>query len=104
MGADVPNEETVSSNSIYRGKVLHFKKMTVRLQSGKIYQREIVEHPGAVTLIPLIGDKVILIRQFRLPIGKAIYELPAGTISKGEDSEACAKREMWRRQDIGLAN
>lgn len=94
MRADVPNEVTVSSTTIYRGKELHFKKATVRLQSGRIYTREIVEHPGAVTLIPLIGDKVVLIRQFRLPATKAIYELPAGTISEGEDSEACAEREI----------
>jgi ADP-ribose pyrophosphatase len=68
--------------------------MNVKLQSGKIFTREIVEHPGAVTLIPLLDDKVILIRQFRLPVGKAIYELPAGTISEGEDPYTCAEREI----------
>jgi len=94
MESDVPIEEVMSSTTIHRGRVLHFKNTTVKLPSGKLYTREIVEHPGAVALIPIIDDKVILIRQFRLTTDKVIYELPAGTLSKGEDPDACAEREI----------
>lgn len=94
MNADVPAEESLSSTTIFQGRVLCFKKVTVRLPSGKLHSREIVEHPGAVTLIPVIDDKVVLIKQFRLAAGKVIYELPAGTISPGEDPDTCAEREI----------
>ena len=94
MGKDALAEEVVSSTTIHRGRVLQFKNMTVRLPSGRLFTREIVEHPGAVTLIPIIEDKVILIRQFRLAAGRSICELPAGTLSKGEDPDACAAREI----------
>jgi ADP-ribose pyrophosphatase len=94
METDIPPEEVVSSTTIYRGRVLHFKNTTVKLPSGNLYARELVEHPGAVALIPLLEDRVILIRQFRLTTGKVIYELPAGTMSQGEDPDACAKREI----------
>lgn len=94
MEVDPPSEEIVSTNTIYQGKVLRFSKLTVKLSSGRIHTREIVEHPGAVTLIPILGDKIILVRQFRLSTGKVIYELPAGTISSGESPEACAEREI----------
>ena len=94
MDKDILAEEVVSSTTIYQGRVLHFKNTTVKLPSGRLYPREIVEHPGAVALIPILEDKVILIRQFRLTTGKAIYELPAGTMSEGEDPDACAEREI----------
>ena len=93
MEVDPPSEEIVSRNTIYQGKVLRFNRLIVKLSSGRIHTREVVEHPGAVTLIPVIGDNIILIRQFRLSTGKVIYELPAGTISSGESPEACAERE-----------
>jgi ADP-ribose pyrophosphatase len=94
MEVDPPPEEIMSTTIIHQGKVLRFDKLAVKLPSGRIYAREIVEHPGAVTLIPIIGDKVVLVRQFRLSAGKVIYELPAGTISSGESPEACAEREI----------
>jgi len=94
MKKDIPVEEVVSSTTMYRGRVLHFKQTTVKLPSGKLYTRELVEHPGAVALIPILEDKVILIRQFRMATGKVIYELPAGTLKEGEDPDACARREI----------
>ncbi len=94
MGIDPPPEEVLSTRTIYQGEVLHFKKITVNSSVVGIKTREIVEHPGAVTLVPIIGDKLILIRQFRLAAGKTIYELPAGTMMPGESPKACARREV----------
>ncbi|MEM2865676.1 MAG: NUDIX hydrolase [Candidatus Hadarchaeales archaeon] len=57
--------------------------------------REVVEHPGAVAILPFLGGKrILLLKQYRPAIGKWIYEIPAGTLEKGEDLLACARREL----------
>jgi len=57
--------------------------------------REVVEHPGAVAVLPLLErDKILLLKQYRPAIGKWIYEIPAGTVEKGEDYLECARREL----------
>lgn len=57
--------------------------------------REVVEHPGAVAILPLLErDKILLLKQYRPAIGKWIYEIPAGTLEKGEDYLECARREL----------
>lgn len=87
-------EEVVSSTTIYSGRVLRYKMARVKLSDGSVYLREVVEHPGAVALIPLLGDQIVLIRQFRVAAGRVLYEIPAGTLEKGESPEECAAREL----------
>jgi nudix-type nucleoside diphosphatase (YffH/AdpP family) len=87
-------EEVVSSTTIYSGRVLRYKMARVKLSDGSMHLREVVEHPGAVALIPIVGDQIVLIRQFRLPAGRVLYEIPAGTLEKGESPEECAAREL----------
>ena len=53
-----------------------------------------MEHHGAVAIIPVIDEKIILIRQFRPAAGRILYELPAGTLMEGETLDACAAREL----------
>jgi ADP-ribose pyrophosphatase len=66
-----------------------------RLPSGKVVSREIVEHPGAVTILPLVGDhRVCLIRNYRDAVRRTLVELPAGTLEPGEDPALCAAREL----------
>jgi ADP-ribose pyrophosphatase len=68
---------------------------TVQGRDGQWHSREIVEHPGAVTIIPLVDDdRVCLIRNFRLAAGRKLVELPAGTLESGEDPAATATREL----------
>ena len=87
-------EKLVSSSYIYRGKVCKLRKDTVVLPDGRIVDREIVDHPGAVAIIPVVDEKIVLIRQFRQAAGKVLYELPAGTLEMGEDPDTCAAREL----------
>lgn len=77
-------------------KGTRFKVVTEdhRLPNGKTVYREYVEFPETVMVLPVIGDKIILIYQYRAPIKKWIYELPAGVIEPGEDPEEAAKREL----------
>lgn len=54
-----------------------------------------MEHPGAVAVLPLLaGDRILLLKQYRPAIGKWVYEIPAGTMEKGESPLRCAKREL----------
>jgi ADP-ribose pyrophosphatase len=67
---------------------------------GKSHVREIVEHPGAVTILPLLDDgRVCLIRNHRVAVGKTLVELPAGTLEPGEDPLETARREL--REETG---
>lgn len=88
-------EEQISSEKIHEGKVLTFTIDKVRLPGGKESVREVVLHNGGVTIIAQPEpDKVVLVRQFRYAIGKAFWELPAGTLNKNEDPVQAAKREL----------
>jgi ADP-ribose pyrophosphatase len=68
---------------------------TRRLANGAVVVRETVQHPGAVTILPLVdADRVCLIRNYRVAVGRTLVELPAGTLEPGEDPAACAHREL----------
>ena len=63
MGIDPPPKEVLSTRIIYQWEVLHFKKITVNSSVAGIEAREITARAGAVTLVPIIGARLILIRQ-----------------------------------------
>lgn len=79
----------------FKGRILNVSVKKVRLPNGYIANVEIVKHPGAVLIAPLLSkDKIIMLRQFRPVINSYIYELPAGTIEKSERPLDCARREV----------
>ncbi len=89
-------EHTVRSEDIFDGTLLHVRHDTVRLPNGKEGVREWIRHPGAAAVLPLLPDgNVILVRQYRHPIGKVTLEVPAGKLdAEGEDPLHCARREL----------
>lgn len=93
---DISNQEKLtSSKRIYDGKVINLRIDTVVLPNGKPTQREIVEHRGAVAMVPLTSSgNVILVRQWRTPAQAALLEIPAGTLELGEDPDLAAPREL----------
>jgi ADP-ribose pyrophosphatase len=89
------HEKTISSQTIYEGKIIKVKLDEVQLPDGKTAKREIVNHPGAVAVLALTDDgKMVAVRQFRKPLERTIVELPAGKLEPGEDPLECAKREL----------
>ena len=79
-------ETTVSTQTVYEGIIVNVRRDKARLVDGRITNREVVEHPGGVCVFALDGEgKVILVRQYRYPMGEAVLELPAGKLEKGED-------------------
>lgn len=92
--------ETVGSEYVYRGKVVTLRIDTVRMDSGRETKREVVEHHGAVAIVPRKdAETVLLIRQFRQAVGETLLEIPAGTLEPGEEADACAAREL--EEEIG---
>mgnify|MGYP000064704840 CR=1 FL=1 len=59
-----------------------------------VYEAEIVKHPGAVVILPLKKDKIIMVEQYRPAVEENLLELPAGTLEPGEDPFSCAAREL----------
>lgn len=87
-------EVGLSKETVYDGKLIKVVRELVRLPDGNERPREIVEHPGAVALVVVDSDdKLIMVRQYRRAAGAVLLEIPAGTREKGEDAEACARRE-----------
>lgn len=88
-------ETTVSSQKVFEGDLLHVYQDHARLPDGKVKIREYIAHPGAVVIIPLLDNgELVLERQFRYPLHRDFYELPAGKLDSGEDPLACAQREL----------
>ena len=88
----------VSSDDIYTGKVLAVRRDQVRMPAGGTSVREIMEHAGAVAVAALdTDDRLMMIYQYRHPLGRRLWELPAGLLDKaGEDPAETAKRELER--------
>ncbi|HXF70019.1 MAG TPA: NUDIX hydrolase [Thermoflexus sp.] len=88
-------EVLLESRRIYEGRILNLRVDTVRLPSGGTAIREVVEHRGAVAIVPILDSgQVALVRQFRYAIGTVSLEIPAGTLEPGEDPLVCARREL----------
>lgn len=88
-------EKTLQTEHIYKGKIISVQLDQVELPDGSKGEREIVKHPGAVAIVPFTKDgKMVVVRQFRKPLEKEIYEIPAGKLEQGEDPETCALREL----------
>jgi ADP-ribose pyrophosphatase len=84
-----------AEREIFRGRVIRLVNRDLVLPNGRRTTFSIVEHPGAVAIVPVHANgDVVLLRQFRPSIGEEIYEIPAGTIEKGEAPLATAKREI----------
>lgn len=88
-------ENVLESKMIYRGRVVSLRVDKVQMPDGKIAEREVVEHRGAVAIVPLLdSETVLLIRQYRQAVGEVLLEIPAGTLESGEFPDACASREL----------
>lgn len=87
-------EKTLETKPIFDGRIISLQVDTVRLPNGETATREIVRHPGAVAVLALLGDKMLVVEQFRKPLEKNQVEIPAGKLDAGEQPEAAAIREL----------
>ncbi len=92
--------ERVSSRRVYDGRLLKIDVETLRAPDGSLLELEMVRHPGAAAVVPLLSDAesadpvVLLLEQYRYAAGGTIWEIPAGVLRAGERPEDCARREL----------
>lgn len=96
-------EQTISTERVYDGLILHIDRLTNRLPNGKLALREVARHIGASAVLPLDEDgNVYLVRQYRAPIDRVLLEIPAGKLDfREEDRLLAAQREL--REETGLS-
>lgn len=84
-----------AEKELFQGRIIRLVERKLLLPNGRRTTYHIVLHPGAVAIVPVHANgDVVLLKQFRPTIGKEIYEIPAGTMEKGESPLATAKREI----------
>jgi len=93
---------TLASEEGFHGRAFSVRVDTVRRPDGASMRVEVVDHPQAITLVPIDREgNIWFVRQYRHSCGKVMLELPAGTLEPDETPEACAVREC--REEIGMA-
>lgn len=90
------------SRLIHKGRVIELWQKKIRLPNGRAMTMDFIKHPGAVLVVPFLNNRqIVFIRQFRPAIKDYLYELPAGTLEKGETPLSCARREI--REETGFS-
>ena len=92
-------EERISGEVLFEGRIIRVERDTVRLPNGLETSREVVRHPGAVAIIALQDEHVLMVRQYRYAIAQETLEIPAGKLDPHETPLACAQREL--REETG---
>lgn len=98
---DLPDTEpTISTRSVFKGRIIDVRVDTIRLPNGRETTREIVDHEPSICVVPVDADNnVMLVRQYRKPTESFLLEVPAGGIEKGETPEGATRREL--QEEIG---
>jgi ADP-ribose pyrophosphatase len=109
---DPLEEQVVDTRLVHHGRYLDVRIDTIQRADGTTGTRDVVKHPGAVAVLALdVDDRLLLVRQWRIPAGRAMLEIPAGTLDVHdgvtEDPGIAARRELeeetgsragsWRR-------
>ena len=93
-------KDQLASRRIYTGRVLNLDVDTVSYPDGTSGELEMIRHPGAAAVLPVLSaddapdPQLLLIRQYRYAAGGPIWEIPAGRLEPGESPEECARREL----------
>src|SRR5580693_7276228 len=88
-------EAAVPREVIHRGRKIQVVLDTSVGPAGEVIRRDMILHPGAVVILPVIDrDHICLLRNFRFVIGETLWEIPAGTLEPGEPIDKAAEREL----------
>lgn len=96
--------DVVSSETAYEGRVISVRRDIVAMPGETTSQRDVVVHPGAVAIVALRDEQVLLVTQYRHPVGRALDELPAGLLDvDGELGFEAARRELIEEAGLEAA-
>lgn len=87
-------EVKITSDNIYKGKILTLNKDRVKCPNGREATREVVLHQGAACVVAVHNNKIIMEKQYRYPFDEELIEIPAGKLEEGESIEEGARREL----------
>ena len=92
----------IRTTRIHEGRIVNLRRSDYRRPDGMVVTREVMDHPGAVVIVPVEAGRVLLVRQPREAVQEMTLELPAGTLDhSGEEPLACARREL--AEEVGRA-
>ena len=97
-------ERRISGETVFQGRLLHVLRDRIELPDGRQSTREYIRHPGAAAIVVLRDGKILLERQWRYPLGRAFWEIPAGKLDAGEEPLECAKRELLEEAGISATD
>jgi 8-oxo-dGTP pyrophosphatase MutT (NUDIX family) len=101
-GRAIDGMSVTGTEPVYAGEVVDLSIVRYRRPNGVVVRREVIAHPGAVVMVPVEGDRVLMVRQPREAIGEYLLELPAGKLDvAGEPPLDCARREL--AEEVGRA-
>jgi len=94
-GAGDRLDPPVVTERVFDGEIVHLRVSEYRRASGLVVRREVIDHPGAVVIVPVQDETVLMVRQPREAVQERLLELPAGKKDRpGEDPLECARREL----------
>lgn len=88
------HEPTISTEQIFKGKVIELQVDTIQLEDGRKATREIIRHPGAAAVMALHEGKLIVVEQYRKALERTQVEIPAGKLDPNEEPIVAAAREL----------
>lgn len=101
MSVEPSGFRALDEDPIYDGWIIKVAKGRFEAPDGSIFERDVVHHPGAVAVVPLVGDDIILVRQYRSAVDSRMWEIPAGLRDvDGEPPIETAQRELI--EEIGM--
>ena len=97
-------EETLTQTYLQHGPIVNNRVDTVRTPDGKECVRQVVEHPGGVVILPILEDgRILLIEQWRYPLGRTLIEVPAGKLDPGEHADPLKAAQRELLEETGYA-
>lgn len=94
------NFRIVGNETRATGAIIEFHDVALEGPDGSVHSRDVIRHPGGVGVLPIVGDEVILVRQYRVALDRPILEMPAGRLEPDESPETAGRREL--AEELGM--
>lgn len=94
------NFRIVGNETRATGAIIEFVDVSLEAPDGSVHSRDVIRHPGGVGVLPILGDDVVLVRQYRVALDRPMLEVPAGRLEPGEAPEVAGERELV--EELGM--